>query len=168
MKPRLTPPLAALFIAAAVAAPRANAALDPAAAQALVDTFYAALTANDRATQQTLLTRATAPDWRNCSANDACQDRAASLQRWAGRIDAVPDLRWTQHALLLAGDDSFVVRGEATGTPRTPFLGIAPTGASFRVMTLDLHRVQGGRIVETHHVEDWGTALRQLTAPAQP
>lgn len=165
MKTRLT---LALAVASATVTPCAHAALDTATAQALARQFYGALTATDRTTLQTRLTQATATDWRNCSAADACQDRTATLARWTGRMAAVPDLRWTQHALLLAGDDSFVVRGEATGTPRAPFLGVVPTGASFRVMTLDLHRVQGGRIVETHHVEDWGTALRQLTAPATP
>ncbi len=56
----------------------------------------------------------------------------------------------------------FVVRGRASGTPQGPLFGV--DGKGFDIMSIDIHRVQDGRIVESYHVEDWAGALRQLSA----
>jgi hypothetical protein len=56
------------------------------------------------------------------------------------------------------------VRGEATGTPVQPFLGVQPTGKSFRTMSIDVHTVKRGKIVRTYHLENWTVAIRQLGA----
>lgn len=37
-------------------------------------------------------------------------------------------------------------------------------GKSFRIMTIDIHTVQDGKLVEAYHVEDWAGAIRQLSA----
>jgi hypothetical protein len=29
-------------------------------------------------------------------------------------------------------------------------------------MTIDIHKIENGKIVELHHAEDWSTAIRQL------
>jgi len=31
-------------------------------------------------------------------------------------------------------------------------------------MTIDVHTVENGKLVTAHHVEDWASAIRQLTA----
>lgn len=44
------------------------------------------------------------------------------------------------------------------------FLGVAQSGHAFRVMTIDVHEVQDGRVPRTYHVEDWARAARRLRA----
>lgn len=162
MKTFLTPLLSALGLTASAAPTQAEVAgLDDRMASTIVDTFYGALTASAPAIVEQRLNAVVDPAWRNCSSDDVCQDLAATIRRWGGRIDVVPELQWRRVAVLVA-DDQLVVRVEATGTPKATFLGLAPSGRSFRVMTIDIHTVRDGRIVETHHVEDWAGALRQL------
>ncbi len=151
---------ASLCASAATPAP-----LDDARAQSIVDAFYGALTAPTRDAIVRGLAPVVDPAWRNCGGDDACQDLAATIQRWTARIDVVPDMQWQRHAVLVAGDH-VVVRGEVRGTPRATFLGLAPTGQSFRVMTIDIHTVHDGRIVETRHLEDWAAAMRRLAPPS--
>jgi predicted ester cyclase len=55
------------------------------------------------------------------------------------------------------------VRGEATGTPAGEFMGAAPTGKSFKMMSIDVHTLEGGKMVRTYHIEDWLGAVRQLS-----
>ncbi|WP_305983678.1 ester cyclase [Roseibium sp. MMSF_3544] len=76
----------------------------------------------------------------------------------------IPDLSWEPQEILQDGN-RFIVRGRATGTPEGPFLGIDPaTGKSFDIMSIDIHTVEDGKIVKSYHVEEWATAIRQLTA----
>lgn len=74
----------------------------------------------------------------------------------------VPDLRWEVQEMLQQ-DDRVIVRSIASGTPRGDFMGVRTDGSkSFRIMTIDIHTVEDGRIRRVHHLEDWPTALRQL------
>ncbi|MEO0678760.1 MAG: ester cyclase, partial [Pseudomonadota bacterium] len=77
----------------------------------------------------------------------------------------VPDLTWTVEEILEA-DGRFVVRGRAEGTPVGPFLGVDPaTGRRFEIMSIDIVTVEDGRIAHIYHLEDWTSAIAQLTAP---
>lgn len=73
----------------------------------------------------------------------------------------VPDMNWEMVEVIEAGD-KVIVRGRATGTPQGPMFGVDGQGRGFDIMSIDVHRIKDGKIVETHHVEDWSTALRQL------
>ncbi|MCV6591721.1 MAG: ester cyclase [Silicimonas sp.] len=74
----------------------------------------------------------------------------------------VPDLNWQVEAMHEAGD--FVtVRSRATGTPAGPFFGVDGKGRSFDILAIDIHELEDGKIVRTHHVEDWAGALQQLS-----
>lgn len=77
-----------------------------------------------------------------------------------------PSLEVEQLASVEAGD-RFVVRSRATGTPRGTFMGVETANRRFEIMTIDMHRVRGGRVTETHHVEDWLGAIGQLRAEAR-
>ena len=57
-----------------------------------------------------------------------------------------------------------VVRGEAGGMPRGDFMGTSYSGKSFKVMSIDVHTVEGGRMARSYHVEDWMGGARQLAA----
>ena len=84
-----------------------------------------------------------------------------TLQAFGGLI---PDLKWEVQDIWQDGD-TYIVRGIATGTPQGPFLGVDPaTGKSFEIMSIDVHRVEDGRLKESYHVEEWLTAIAQLTA----
>ena len=62
-------------------------------------------------------------------------------------------------------DGRFVVRGLATGTPVAPFFGVEPpTGRRFEIMSIDILTVAAGKIVHVYHLEDWTSAVAQLTA----
>ena len=42
-------------------------------------------------------------------------------------------------------------------------MGVDTNGSkSFEIMTIDIHKVVDGQIVEVHHLEDWVTAMKQL------
>jgi predicted ester cyclase len=63
-------------------------------------------------------------------------------------------------------DDRVIVRGEVSGTPaRDLFGGVIPhTGKRFRVMAIDIHTIEAGRLRKTYHMENWFAALLQLRA----
>ena len=76
----------------------------------------------------------------------------------------MPDLAWDIKDVQVASNDTVIVRGEATGTPAREFFGVAPTGKSFRVMSIDVHTIRDGKMARSYHVEDWAGAVRQLSA----
>jgi predicted ester cyclase len=83
------------------------------------------------------------------------------IARFKSTPESVPDLKWEIKELVVAGN-RVVVRGEATGTPVRPVFGLTPTGRSFKVMSLDMHMIEGNKIVRTYHLENWTVAARQL------
>ncbi|MEM7327082.1 MAG: ester cyclase [Actinomycetota bacterium] len=79
----------------------------------------------------------------------------------------VPDLSWEVHEVIALDDGRFVVRGEASGTPVGPFFGVeTPTGRRFSIMSIDILTLEAGKIVHVYHLEDWTSAVAQLTAAA--
>lgn len=82
----------------------------------------------------------------------------------AGFAQLVPDLEWKIEEILQVGN-RFVVRGRASGTPKGPFFGVDGKGKGFTIMSIDIHEVRDGQIIRAFHVEDWATALRQLSTP---
>ena len=154
--------MTAMAMMARPALAQERTAVTAAEAGTIVTSLYAALAATSPDTIERLLGASTTPDWQDCGATDACEDRSAAIKHWAGRFAVVPDSRWEQKELLVSGN-RIIVRGQETGTPVLPFLGVAPTGRSFSVMTIDIHEVREGRVARTYHVEDWGSAIRQLS-----
>ena len=58
----------------------------------------------------------------------------------------------------------FVVRSIGTGTPYGDFMGLPNDETkSFKIMTIDIHQVEGNVIKNIYHVEDWATAMSQLS-----
>ncbi len=74
----------------------------------------------------------------------------------------IPDLNWAVEEMLQDGN-RFVVRSRATGTPVGPMFGVDGQGRGFDILAIDIHTVEDGKIVRSYHVEDWSTALRQLS-----
>jgi predicted ester cyclase len=130
---------------------------------ASVALFYDALNAAPGKDVADLLRQATAPDWVSCGGNDACGAREQVIAAIARRHKEIPDLRWIIKEVLVSGD-RVVVRGEASGTPAGDFLGVPQGGGSFKLMSIDVHTVEAGKIARSYHVEDWLGAVRQLSA----
>ena len=74
----------------------------------------------------------------------------------------IPDLKWEPQEVFNEGS-KYIVRSLASGTPNGDFMGLPTDGTkSFNIMTIDIHTIIDGKVVEVHHLEDWGTAMKQL------
>lgn len=78
----------------------------------------------------------------------------------------IPDLKWEPVEIIENGNQ-VVVRSKVTGTPNSPegkFFGVPTDGSkSFETMSIDIHTVVDGKLVKTNHVEDWATAIKQVS-----
>jgi predicted ester cyclase len=159
----MKPVLAAVLLAASLSAPAAHAEMSADDARAAVAPFYKALNAAFAPESADLIRQATAPGWVSCRGNDACNSRDEVIAGVAARLKSVPDLKWEIKDVLVAGN-AVTVRGEATGTPSGEFFGAPHTGKSFKLMSIDVHTIEGGKMVRSWHIEDWIGAVRQLSA----
>lgn len=130
-------------------------------ARTIVAPFYQALNAGNDA--PALINQVTSPDWMSCGGNDVCRSRDQVGASIAGLEKTVPDLKWEIKEVLVSGD-RVIVRGEATGSPVGPFMGVPPGGKTFRIMSVDVHTIKDGKMTRSYHVEDWMGATRQLSS----
>jgi predicted ester cyclase len=130
---------------------------------ASVALFYDALSAAPGKDVKDLLMQATSPDWVSCGTNEGCGARDQVIAAISERHQAIPDLKWQIKEVLVSGN-RVVVRGEASGTPAGDFLGVTHGGKSFKLMSIDVHTIEAGKIARSYHVEDWMGAARQLSA----
>jgi predicted ester cyclase len=148
--------------AMAVGASPASAQVTEESARTSLAPFYKALNAAYVYEAPELIKQSTAQDWVTCRGNDLCNTREEVIAGIAPRLKAIPDLKWEIKEVLVSGNRA-IVRGEATGTPAGNFMGTATNGKSFKLMSIDVHTIEGGKIVRTYHVEDWQGAFRQLS-----
>lgn len=69
---------------------------------------------------------------------------------------------------VIAEGDKVVVRWINQGTQVEPFLGLPPTGKSFSISGIDIHRLLDGKLAEHWHVVDQLAMLQQLGIFPQP
>jgi len=155
--------IARLIVGLAVSTVPANAEMSVEAARASIAPFYKALNAEFASDSAELIRQATAADWVSCRGNDVCNSRDEVIAGIAARLKSVPDLKWQIKDVLVSGNQ-VTVRGEATGTPVGEFFAAAHTGKPFKVMSIDVHTLEGGKMIHSYHIEDWIGAVRQLTA----
>ncbi|OMQ23836.1 ester cyclase [Serratia oryzae] len=136
--------------------------LSSAEAQAIVAPFYDALNTAPAKDSKKLILQATAPEWVSCKGNDDCKPREKVAADIAGFGKVIPNLRWEIKELLVDGN-RIIVRGEASGIPMTEFMGVPYGGKGFRIMSTDIHTVENGKIVRSYHIEDWLSAVHQLS-----
>ncbi len=106
-----------------------------------------------------LLEKAASASWQSCGANDQCAPRERVIAGIKSRVETIPDLKWEIKDLIVAGNE-VIVRGEASGTPVTPLYGVQPTGKGFKIMSIDIHTIEAGKIVRSYHIEDWAGTQR--------
>jgi predicted ester cyclase len=151
--------LAAVMLAGAAA----SAEMTVETARTALVPFYKALNAEFAKDAPELIRQSTATDWQTCRGNETCNSRDEVMAGIAQRLKTIPDLKWEIKEILVAGNH-VTVRGEATGTPSGELMGTPTNGKSFRLMSIDVHTLEGGKIARTYHVEDWQGAFRQLSA----
>jgi predicted ester cyclase len=156
--------LNASLVAAALtfASSPASAQMTEQSARASLVPFYKALNAVNAGDAPELIKQSTTPEWVTCRGNDLCNSRDEVMAGVGQRLRAIPDLKWEIKEVLVSGN-RVIVRGEATGTPAGELMGTSTNGKSFKLMSLDVHTFEGGKIARTYHVEDWQGAFRQVS-----
>jgi predicted ester cyclase len=146
-------PFAASPVSAQMTVESARASLTP---------FYNALNAAFVKDAPELIKQSTAPEWVTCRGSELCNTRDEVIAGMGQRLAAIPDLKWEIKEVMVSGNRA-IVRGEATGTPAGKFMGATTNGKSFKLMSIDIHTIEGGKIARTYHVEDWQGAFRQIS-----
>ena len=152
---------AALLSAALMSPAHADMSLE--AARSSVAPFYKALNAEFSGDSADLIRQATAPEWVSCRTNEICAGREEVIAGIGARLKSIPDLKWQIRDVQVSGNQ-VIVRGEAIGMPTGEFFGAPHTGKSFKIMSIDVHTLEGGKMVRSYHIEDWIGAVRQLTS----
>jgi predicted SnoaL-like aldol condensation-catalyzing enzyme/predicted ester cyclase len=131
-------------------------------AREIVWPLYDALNQPGKKDVAALLAKAADSDYRSYHTNEdfLTRDQLADVFKNLGLT--VPDLRWEIKDIKTIGDQ-VIVRGEATGTPTGEFWGAKPTGKGFKTMALDIFTVKNGKLASAYHVENWMTALQQIS-----
>ena len=160
----LTLTLIGLLVMGTVASALAGGMMSKQEAQAIVQPMYDLLSGKDAEAQMRANYSA---DWKSFYANG--EQNFKTLDQTIGFVSGplrqmVPDLKWEIKDILLADGGRVIVRGEGSGTPAGDnFMGQpAAPGKSFAIMAIDIHTVQNGKVVYTHHVENWSNAFAQI------
>lgn len=130
--------------------------------KAALTAFYRkALTVNAETTPTAVLTEVLADNFLSSGSADS-KGKSALIGQVEFFWKLIPDLKWEPQEMINEGN-KYVVRSLATGTPNGDFMGAPTDGTkSFRIMTIDIHIIENGKLQSVHHLEDWGTAMKQL------
>lgn len=133
--------------------------------RATVMAFYEkALTVNPGNNPAEVLNDILADDFISINTLEPEKSKQALINQIGFFWKLVPDLKWEPQEIIQEGN-KFVVRSWASGTPNGNFMGLPTDGTkSFKIMTLDLHTIDRGKIKSVYHMEDWGAAMEQLKA----
>ncbi len=131
-------------------------------ARAIVAPLYEALNQPGKKDVAALLAKAAHSDYRSYHTNEDFLTRDQLVDIFKNMGVTIPDLRWEIKDIQTLGDQ-IIVRGEATGTPTGEFWGAKPTGKSFKTMAIDIFTVKNGKLASAYHVENWMTALQQIS-----
>lgn len=86
----------------------------------------------------------------------------AGFQQWVTTIHtAFPDIHYTIEDMI-AADDKVVTRVLVEGTHQDDFMGMSPTGRSFRITGINIDRFAGDKMVEHWAEYDMVTMMQQL------
>lgn len=129
---------------------------------AAVQTFYNIFTNPSPETHAAFLAAAS-EDWKSyADYSGEYQVREEYLPISEGIAAFMPDLEFTIEAMHQ--DGNFVtVRSRSIATPAGEFMGIDPEGRNFDIMNIDIHELKDGKLVNLWHIEDWATAMQQMS-----
>jgi predicted ester cyclase len=86
---------------------------------------------------------------------------AAQIESFRALFARMPDLQAAVEDRIIQGD-KIVARMAFTGTHTQPMQGIAPTGRRFTLRTMDIWRVENGKLAEHWDVVDTAGLQKQL------
>ena len=131
--------------------------------QAIVAPFYKkALTVNTETTSTAVLEKVLADGFQSINSQET-KPKAALIKQVEFFWKLIPNLKWEPQDLVISGN-KVVVRSIASGSPKGNFMGLELDGTkSFKIDTTDIHEIENGQITRVHHLEDWATALKQLS-----
>ncbi|HZM72379.1 MAG TPA: ester cyclase [Candidatus Polarisedimenticolia bacterium] len=69
---------------------------------------------------------------------------------------------------VIGEDDKVVVRVTSQATQTGDFMGLPPSGKTYRIEEIHIFRLKGGKVVEHWHQGDWLGMMRQLGALPGP
>jgi predicted ester cyclase len=129
--------------------------------EALMAFYKKALTVNTETTPTTVLTEVLAENFISYGSVES-----KGKPQLMGQVEffwkLIPDLKWEPQDIANDGN-KYVVRSLVSGTPNGDFMGLPTDGTkSFKIMSIDFHTVIDGKLTSVHHLEDWGTAMKQL------
>lgn len=151
-----------LLFAEGVDAPRQGGG--DADAEATVRRFYEAMSSGETGAADELL----APDWEDIPlAPGVSRGPEGYRQTVAYLRGAFPDLDVTIEDVVVSGD-RVAVRSVVRGTHDGEILGVPATGRRVEFSAFDFHRLEGGRIAQSWHLEDNFGLLDQLGATLAP
>jgi predicted ester cyclase len=128
----------------------------------LIGTFYEAASGKTE-----LLDAVIADDWDDIPLGPGQEPgRAGARTLIEGLSKAFINFRFVVEEIIDArgedGNGMVGVRARMHGVHTGEFFGIAPTGRETEVRTHDFHQIVDGRIVRTHHMEDWLSWFQQV------
>jgi predicted ester cyclase len=91
---------------------------------------------------------------------------AAQIENFRGIFGRMPDLQVRLEDSIFAGD-RIVARMSYAATHTQPLAGIAPTGRRFTLRTIDIWRVEDGKLAEHWDLVDFAGLQRQLRGEPQ-
>jgi steroid delta-isomerase-like uncharacterized protein len=132
--------------------------------ESVVGAYYEPFNTGDTSVYDTIL----AEDFADHPLAPGQQPGREGLKSIIGYLRGVfPDLEVKNEDIITA-DDKAAVRSTLRGTQRGEIIGIPATGKRAEIMTIDIHRVEGGQIAESWHIEDYLSLISQLGATIQP
>jgi predicted ester cyclase len=149
---------------AVLASPRAvlaaeecpRAARDEAIARALLDRYVAAVNAHDPGAFAEILTEAYIQH-----SGRSGSGLPAQIENFRGIFARMPDVQVRVEDRIIAGD-KVVARMTFSATHTQPLQGIAPTGRRFSLRTIDIWRVENGKLAEHWDIVDAAGLQKQL------
>lgn len=135
----------------------------------IVMPFYQkALTVNTESNPAEVLSQLLADDFISYGTIEAANKNKEQLIGQVGFFwKMIPDLVWEPQEVIVNGNQ-VIVRSKVSGTPNSPegkFFGVPTNGTkSFITMSIDIHTIENGKIAKVNHVEDWATAIKQVSA----
>jgi len=129
--------------------------------EALTAFYKKALTVNTETTPTAVLSEILADDFISKGSVDS-KVKPALMGQVEFFWKLIPDLKWEPQDIAVDGN-KYVVRSLVTGTPNGDFMALPTDGTkSFKIMSIDFHTVIDGKLTTAYHLEDWGTAMKQL------
>lgn len=129
--------------------------------EAVLAFYNKALTVNSETRPTSVLTPILAEGFKSSSSSGS-KNAEELMQQLEYFWKLIPDLKWEPQVINNDGD-TYIVRSIASGTPNGNFMGMPTDGSKkFEIMTIDMHTVKEGKILNTFHVEDWATSMKQL------